>query len=523
MEKNLQIPIIPRPADMTQAQGVFLLDETTRIKAAPDLEGIAGYLLDVLRSRTGLSLRVGNSPQENDSTNAILLVASSTNADLGDEGYDLEVAPQTITIRGRTPAGVFYGIQTLRQLIRRSQNRGQPEWTIPGISVVDYPRFPWRGMHLDVARHMFSTDFIKRYIDLLALHKMNVFHWHLTDDQGWRIEIKKYPRLTSVGSWRTATPLPTNRLVSDSVPYGGYYSQEQIKEIVAYAASRHVTVVPEIEMPGHALAALASYPYLGCTGGPYQVGSSWGVFEDVFCAGDEGVYTFLEHVLSEVIDLFPGEYIHIGGDECPKERWNECPKCQAMMASHRLGDARALQSYFIKRISKFLADKGRRLIGWDEILEGGLASGATVMLWRDVDDAVAAVNMGHDVIMCPMGYCYFDYYQSKEVENEPPAIGGYVPIEKVYDYEPIPSTLSDREAAHILGGQGNLWTEYIPTPEQVLYMAYPRGTALAEALWSPLKVRDYNDFRSRLRVFLGEWKEETADYCDPFSEGHIAA
>ena len=502
METNLQIPIIPRPAEMTQAQGFFLLDETTRIKAAPNFEGIAGYLLDALRSRTGLSLRIDDGSQDNDSTNAILLIAQSTNAGLGDESYKLKVKPQTVAIHGRTPAGVFYGIQTLRQLMLRNQIRGRAEWTIPGISIDDYPRFPWRGMHLDVARHMFSIEFIKRYIDFLALHKMNVFHWHLTDDQGWRIEIKRYPRLTSVGSRRAATPLPTNRLVTDGVPYGGCYSQEQIKEIVAYAASRYVTVVPEIEMPGHALAALASYPELGCTGGPYQVGTSWGVFEDVFCAGDEGVYTFLEHVLTEVIDLFPGDYIHIGGDECPKERWNVCPKCQAMMTSHRLGDAHALQSYFIKRISKFLADKGRRLIGWDEILEGGLASGATVMLWRDVDDAVKAAQKGHDVIMCPRAYCYFDNYQSEYMENEPPAIGGYVPLEKVYAFEPIPLNLSDDAAAHILGGQGNLWTEYIPTPEQVLYMAYPRGTALAEALWSPREMRNFPDFRSRLRVFL---------------------
>jgi hexosaminidase len=359
---------------------------------------------------------------------------------------------------------------------------------------------------------MFPVEFIKRYIDLMALHKLNTFHWHLTDDQGWRIEIRKYPRLTKVGSKRAATPYPARRDQADGVPYGGYYTQTQIQSVVEHAASRHVTILPEIEMPGHALAALASFPELGCSGGPYQVATSWGIFEDVYCAGNQAVYGFLEDVLSEVIELFPDEYIHIGGDECPKVRWNACAKCRAMIKAQGLKNADELQSYFIKRIASFLAENDRRLVGWDETLEGGLAPGATVMVWRDPVHAHIPARQGHDVVMCPTAHCYFDYYRSLDQEHEPPAIGGYLPLEQVYAFEPIPQGLDREAAAHILGGQGNVWTEYIQNASQVEYMAYPRATALAEVLWSPLEAKDYQDFIDRLPFFLRRLDELGVSY-----------
>ena len=456
------------------------------------------------------------------SPGAILLTTKGGNKDLGDEGYELAVSSEAIVIRALEPAGVFYGIQTLRQLLAHQaslyQDAAQTGWYIPGVMIEDKPRFRWRGLHLDVARHMFSVEAIKRYIDLMALHKMNTFHWHLTDDQGWRIEIKEFPKLTTIGSKRTATPIPSNRDQSDGNPYEGFYTQEQVKEIVTHAASRYVNIVPEIEMPGHALSALASYPHLGCSGGPYQVGTSWGVFEDVFCAGNEKVYDFLEQVLSQIMELFPGEYIHIGGDECPKTRWNDCPKCQAVITEHGLKDAHELQSFFIKRIAAFLSSKGRRMIGWDEILEGGLAPDATVMVWRDRTYGAESAQLGHDVIMCPTDYCYFDYYQSEDQDAEPPAIGGCLPLEKVYSFEPLPDTISTEQVVHFLGGQGNVWTEYISSPEQVEYMAFPRTTALAEVLWSPRGSRGYDDFTGRLSTFLEHLKRAGINYRDPFRE-----
>jgi hexosaminidase len=353
-------------------------------------------------------------------------------------------------------------------------------------------------MHLDVCRHFFDVDFVKKYIDLLARYKMNTFHWHLTEDQGWRIEIKKYPKLTEVGAWRSGSQVgPYSRREYDSVPYGGFYTEEQIKEVVAYAAARHITVVPEIEMPGHAMAALASYPQLGCTGGPYEVQKGWGVYDDVFCAGNDSVFTVLEDVLTEVMDLFPGQYIHIGGDECPKERWKNCAKCQARMKANGLKDEHELQSYFIQRIEKFVNSKGRKIIGWDEILEGGLAPNAAVMSWRGTEGGVAAAKQKHNVVMSPGSHCYFDHYQG-DPANEPLAIGGFTTVQKVYSYEPIPAELKPEEAKYILGAQGNVWTEYILKPENVEYMAVPRMLALAEVLWTPKEKRDEADFIHRL-------------------------
>jgi hexosaminidase len=349
---------------------------------------------------------------------------------------------------------------------------------------------------------MYPVPFIKKFVDLLALHKYNIFHWHLTDDQGWRIEIKQYPKLTEIGSQRAATPIPADRRQLDGKPYGGYYTQEEIKAVVTYAQERFITVVPEIEMPGHAVAALASYPELGCRGAGYEVRTTWGIAKDVFCAGNDAVFTFLENVLTEVLALFPSEYIHVGGDECPKDRWQECPKCQARIQAEGLADEHELQSYFIQRIERWLNAQGRRLIGWDEILEGGLAPNATVMSWRGSQGGIEAANAGHDVVMSPTTHCYFDYYQSQDQANEPPAIGGFLPLEKVYSFNPLPEEIAPDQAHHILGGQGNVWTEYLPRQEQVEYMTYPRATALAEVVWSEPARRDYDDFLARLEPHL---------------------
>jgi len=413
--------------------------------------------------------------------------------DQNPESYTLVTRKSGIIIQGYSPRGVFYGIQTLLQLLPpevfgESGLAKLKGLKIPQVEIQDEPRFGWRGMHLDVGRHIYSVEFIKKYIDLIALHKMNVFHWHLTEDQGWRIEIKKYPKLTGIGSVRKN---------ADGTIYGGFYTQEQIREVVAYATSRFVDVMPEIEMPGHSVAALAAYPELSCTGGPFEVRSVWGVSEDVYCAGKEMTYEFVQDVLTEVIGLFPFKYLHIGGDECPKTRWEKCSDCQARMKSEELKGEMELQSYFIRRVEKFLMANNRSLVGWDEILEGGLAPEATVMSWRGVTGGIEAARQGHDVIMSPNSHCYFDYYQG-EAKIEPKAIGGFLPLEKVYSYEPIPDELSSEQAIHILGAQGNVWTEYIPTEKQVEYMALPRMSALAEVVWSPKAIRDYEKFTHRM-------------------------
>ncbi|MCB0770037.1 MAG: family 20 glycosylhydrolase [Flavobacteriales bacterium] len=413
---------------------------------------------------------------------------------LPNEWYSLVVEPGRIHIAAPTVEGLYRGSRTLFQLLEQGSKTG----SLPCLSITDWPRFPWRGMHLDVCRHFFPVEFVKKYIDLLARYKMNTFHWHLTEDQGWRIEIKKYPKLTEVGAWRSGSQVgPYSRRAYDSIPYSGFYTQDEIREVVTYAAARHITVVPEIEMPGHAMAALAAYPELGCTGGPYEVQRGWGVFEDVFCAGNDSVFTLLEVVLSEVMDLFPSPYLHIGGDECPKDQWKVCTKCQARMKARELKDEHELQSYFIQRIEKFVNAKGRKIIGWDEILEGGLAPNAAVMSWRGTEGGIAAAKSGHYAVMSPGSHCYFDHYQG-DPANEPLAIGGYTTVQKVYSYEPIPAELKPEEAKYILGAQGNVWTEYILTPEHVEYMAVPRMLALAEVLWTPKERRDETDFIARL-------------------------
>lgn len=489
------VSIVPKPVHVTAGDDSVQWDESVLIVAKSDDEKqVAGLLKEYLENDK-LKVTVAESGEDEDK---ITLSTSRTDS-LGDEGYHLAVNEDGINITANSGAGLFYGVTSLLQII-------DTNGSVPFVEVTDYPRFPYRGLHLDVGRHMFPPAFIKKYIDLLARHKMNRFHWHLTEDQGWRIEIKKYPRLQEVASFRKETVVghsSRNRKEEkyDGKPYGGFYTQDEIRDIVRYAAQRHVTIVPEIEMPGHAQAALAAYPNLGCTGGPYQVATTWGVFPDVFCAGKEDPFIFLQNVLDEVMALFPGEYIHIGGDECPKVRWEKCPYCQKRIKTEHLKDEHELQSYFIHRMEKYINSKGRKIIGWDEILEGGLAPNATVMSWRGEEGGIAAAKQNHDVIMTPSKWCYLDHYQDT-TGKEPLAIGGYLPVSQVYSYEPVPPQLSGDEAKHILGAQGNVWTEYMATPDYVEYMVYPRASAMAEVVWSPKKSRDYDDFVQRMAHHL---------------------
>ena len=487
---QLSVPgIIPAPAELTVSRGECRLDRPWQLTGTT-AEATA---LTELVSMEISALRSSSDPISGTPLSITLeQVVFDTLVPAG--YYSLGVEQDRIIITSNSEQGLYYGTRTLIQLLESAKEKG----SIPCLIIVDYPRFPWRGMHLDVVRHFFPVEFVKKYIDLLARYKMNSFHWHLTDDQGWRIEIKQHPKLTAVGSNRKGSQVgPYGRLEYDSIPYSGFYTQEQVREVVAYAAARHINVVPEIEMPGHAMAALAAYPELGCTGGPYEVQRGWGVFEDVFCAGNDTVFNVLEDVLSEVMDLFPGPYIHIGGDESPKDRWKVCPKCQARMKTNGLKDEHELQSYFIQRIENYVNSKGRKIIGWDEILEGGLAPNAAVMSWRGTEGGVAAAKSEHYAVMSPGSHCYFDHYQG-DPANEPLAFGGYTALQKVYSYEPIPAELNAEEAKYILGAQGNIWTEYILTPEHVEYMALPRMAALAEVLWSPKEKRDETDFLRRL-------------------------
>jgi hexosaminidase len=412
------------------------------------------------------------------------------------ESYRLRVTPRGITIEARSGAGIFYALQTLRQLAASAGNgagRG-----LPAVDISDRPRFKWRGLHLDVVRHFYSVEFVKRYIDLMARYKYNTFHWHLTDDQGWRIEINGYPRLTSVGAWRKETIKGKNfnPYIGDSIPYGGYYTQAEIREVVRYAAERFVTVVPEIEMPGHAKAAVAAYPELACTPGPFEVGTIWGVEDDIFCP-TEHTFKVLEDVLTQVMALFPSKYIHVGGDEVPKVRWKNSEFVQALMRREGLKNEEEVQNWFISRIERFLNAHGRRLIGWDEIIDGGIAPEATVMSWRGIAGGITAARAGHDVVMTPGSHVYFDHLQG-DPRTEPLSIGGYSPLEKVYAFEPVPTELTAAQARHILGAQANMWNEYVATEAHIEYMIWPRALALSEVLWSPLAARDWNSFATRL-------------------------
>lgn len=517
--------IIPKPKSLSILDGRFTVDGNTLIEGAENLKNEKQYLAQMLKVTNG-----GYTPTEAENRNKIVLKIEDSITH--DEGYHLNVRPDNITISGKTNRGVFYGLQTLQQLIKLKDST----MFIPAVSINDAPNFGYRGMHLDVCRHFFSTDFIKQYIDLLAMHKMNTFHWHLTEDQGWRIEIKKYPELTQVGAWRNGTieghfPGTAN----DNKRYGGFYTQEEIKDIIAYASARHITIIPEIELPGHSSAAIAAYPYLSCfpeepslvpnnmmsdaskkmqaDGQPKIVQETWGVFADVYCAGKEETFEFAENVLSEVMALFPSEYIHIGGDECPKGNWERCPNCQKRMQELGLKDEMELQSYFITRIEKYVNSKGKNIIGWDEILEGGLAPNATVMSWRGSESGIEASKENHNVIMSPNTHCYFDHYQHEDKDNEPLAIGGFLPVEKVYTFNPIPEILEASQHHYILGGQANLWTEYIDSEDKAEYMLLPRMTALSETLWSSIDSRDWDDFKSRLKHFRHIYDDLGVNYA----------
>ncbi len=491
--------VIPLPSEITTAEGnPFTLSSSTKIvypEGNEKMQRNAEFLAEYLQLSTGIKPATTSASADK---NAIVLALGLQSSNT--EAYEMTVNQNTITITGASEAGAFYGIQTLRKSVPVDAK----SVSFQPVTIKDEPRFGYRGMHLDIARHFQPIDFIKRYIDIIALHNMNKFHWHLTDDQGWRIEIKKYPKLTEIGSKRDGTMIEKQWGVYDNVPHGGFYTQEEIKDVVKYAEERFITIIPEIDMPGHMLGALTAYPELGCTGGPYEVSKEWGVFPDVLCAGQEETYEFVENVLTEVMELFPSEYIHIGGDESPKERWEECPRCQARIKELGLKDDAKhkkefyLQSYFTERVEKFLNEHGRKLIGWDEILEGTLAPNATVMSWRGIAGGIEAAQLGHDVIMTPNSHLYFDYYQTTDVENEPLAICCLSTVENVYSYEPIPEQLKEGERKHILGAQANLWTEYIKDPKQIEYMVMPRMAALSEVQWTQPEKKDYKAFLDRL-------------------------
>ena len=492
--------VIPLPQEVTLTQkGAFVLTGATPIvypEGDEQLKKDAQFLSDYIADVTALRLTTTSAKVKNAITLRLNKKVQSK------EGYVITVDKKGVVIEGATAAGVFYGVQTLRKSI--PVDKSLTEVTLPGVVLKDAPRFGYRGVMLDCARHYFPVKFVKQFIDLIAMHNMNVFHWHLTDDQGWRIEVKKYPGLAKVGSVREKTVLGHNSDVFDDTPYGGYYTQEEAREIVKYAADRFITVIPEIDMPGHMIAALAAYPDMGCTGGPYKVCQIWGVMPDVLCLGNEKTYQFCEDVLSEMMDIFPSEYIHLGGDETPNVRWKECPKCKALMAKENLTPGK-LQGYFTNRIEKFVNSKGRRIIGWDEILDGDINQSATIMSWRGTAPGARGAKMGHDVIMSPSSHVYFDYYQTRQGESqweEPLLIGGNLPIERTYSLEPVPEGADAETASHIIGVQGNLWTEYIAGPSLAEYQVLPRMGALSEVQWRPQGQKDFENYKVRQTKML---------------------
>lgn len=528
MEKPVpsKINIIPKPVSVLEKKGKFRITPELEIIFDTDnteLENIAEYFAGIVRNVTGYNVSLTGSDETERYRDCIKLLMDNSLHYPKDEGYELDVNTDRIILKAPSASGLFYGIQTLLQLLpeeifSNGYFSGDIDWTIPCVKIVDYPRYVYRGMHLDVSRHFFPAEFIKRYIDLIAMHKMNVFHWHLTDDNGWRIEIKKYPKLHEISAWRVDrehenwrkwTPVKEG----EKATYGGYYTQEEIEEIVEYAKKRYITVIPEIEMPGHTSEVFAAYPEFACTEGPFHVkpGGYWPI-TDIFCAGKEETFEFIENVLTEVMELFPSEYIHIGGDEANKARWKECPLCQKRIREEGLKDENELQSYFIRRIEKFLISKGKKLIGWDEILEGGLAPEATVMSWRGMKGGIEAAKQGHDVIMTPTSHCYFDYYQA-DPEFQPEAIGGFLTLKKVYSLEPTPPELSENEQKYILGAQGNVWSEYIKTPEYAEYMSMPRMCALAEVVWTQKESKSWMDFLYRLQPHFNRLKKMNVNFC----------
>lgn len=507
--------IIPNPVSIKEKPGQLqftsLEVKTTGFTKAPL------QLIDFANSIAAV-------PKNTFKGDATLTLTLNEKLSIHSEGYQLNIDTDKITIEAATEKGVFYGLQSLMQMVNKHLKASIV--VLPCVAIDDYPRFGYRGMSLDVGRHLFPVEFIKQYIDLMSQYKLNTFHWHLTEDQGWRIEIKKYPKLTEISAFRAQTIVGRTRdkvHQYDNTPYGGFYSQDEVREVVAYAASKHITVIPEIEMPGHSLAALSAYPELACgdNPGPFKTAERWGIFDDVYCAGKEQTFKFLQDVLDEVINLFPSEYIHIGGDECPKTKWKTCSHCQARIKKQKLKDEHELQSYFIGRIEKYLNKKGRQIIGWDEILEGGLAPNATVMSWRGVQGGIEAAKQKHGVIMTPNTYLYFDYRQSKSAE-EPLNIGGYLPLKTVYSYEPLSEELTPDQHQYIRGVQANIWTEFMKTPEKVLYMILPRILALSELAWSQPTRKNWNEFsEKRVPAHLGWFDQQGLMYRVPEPIGAV--
>lgn len=491
--------VVPLPQSIVMQKGEpFILETGVEILTTADLQREAEFLKQYLKEATWNDLPIVQKRQKK-----VRYIELSISPNVKEaEGYILTVSQKGVSIQGGSAAGVFYGIQTLRKAVKEGP-------IMNPVVITDAPRFTWRGMHLDCSRHFFSVAFVKKFIDLLVLHNMNRFHWHLTDDQGWRIEIKKWPKLISIGSQRSGTIIGTNSDIDDGITYGGYYTQDEAREIVAYAAERHITVIPEIDMPGHMLAALASYPELGCTGGPYQVGHYWGVYKDVLCVSNERIYQFVEDVLTEIMEIFPSDVIHIGGDETPTEKWLQCPKCQALQKQFPAPQQAAedfepltsklspLQAHFTKRVFDFLTSNGRRALGWDEILDGS-PQDAMIMSWRGTEPGAKAAETGHDVVMTPTTFCYFDYQQVEDTQFEPSRCGGFIPIEKVYSLDPAPDSLSTAAREHILGAQANLWTEYMTNEAMVEYQALPRMSALSEVQWTLPERKNYEAFKERL-------------------------
>ena len=504
--------IIPLPAQITDGKGEFVLTSETNFYVKGDnVTSVAQFFSDKLAKSTGFNIAIGTKKNRN----SIQLIINKKIK--GEEAYTLAVTSQGVTAQASTPRGLFYAMQTFMQLLPPQVENPDKvtgiKWEAPAVTIQDKPRFSYRGAHIDVCRHYFPIDMMKHHIDVLSLFKINNIHWHLTEDQGWRMEIKKYPKLTTEGSVRANTVLGRNSTVTDGTPHGGFYTQAECREIVEYARQRYITVIPEIDMPGHMLGALTAYPELGCTGGPYHVEGRWGVFDDILCAGKEKTFQFVEDVLTEVMDVFPAEYIHIGGDEAPRTRWKACPLCQQRIADEGLvekdgqsPEAR-LQGYFTKRVEKFINDHGRKLIGWDELLESDVNPSATIMSWRGTKGGLEASKKGHDVIMTPVGYCYFDYYQTDNTTwGEPLSIGGNLPVEKTYSFNPAPPTLSPEAQSHIIGVQGNLWTEYIAYHTQAEYHVLPRMGALAEVQWMEPARKDFSSFLERSQSLLRWYK-----------------
>ncbi len=506
------VSVIPEPKEMTLKEGKFTVLPSTRIQSGDkSLQKTVEFFNDYLKVKFGMTLNSGAS-----GNNTIRL---QTDAKMAPEAYQLVADAKGIVIRGNN-AGVFYGIQTLLQLMTRDK---AGNIHVPYVEINDEPRFGYRGLMLDVGRYFYPVDFVKRYIDLMAHYKINRFHWHLTEDAGWRIEIKSHPELTRIGAWRNSTQYGHNPNQQDRIPHGGYYTQDQIREVVQYAADRHITIVPEVDLPGHTMSILATYPHLSCTGIPFTVPETWGIKEEVLCLGNDDAYRLVEDILTELIDLFPGELIHIGGDEAPKRRWKECPKCQARIKDKNLKDEHGLQSYFIHHLDEFVTKKGRSILGWDEILEGGLAPNAAVMSWRGEAGGIEAASQGHRVVMAPNNYMYIDYYQSADHAQEPFNIGGLVTLEHIYGYEPYTPKLTPDQHKYIMGVQANVWCEFIHHPKKVEYMAYPRGIALAEIGWSPASKKNYDSFRERLAGRLADLEKKEVAFRIPEPIGYDKA